>query len=459
VIRKCLILSLTLILALSALGGALAQETDSDLPTLRIAVLPVLNTLPLYVAQAEGYYGDHGVNVELVPFNAAREQQVALQAGEVDGANTDLAVLNLLVNGGVDMRAVRSEPIREPYFAIVAGAESGISSVDDLRGVPIAISQNTIIEYLTTEMLTNAGFTEDEIVYEEVPAIPVRLELLNSGQVAAATLPEPLVTLATQLQSATLIANDADSAFVPTVLALSKQVIDEQPEAVAGFLAAYEDAVRAINADGERFREVMTTNILIPEPLQATFPVPTFPTANVVSEEDAALVSDWMVSVGLLDAPVAYDALVDASFLPLDTIAATASAFGNFNTLFSALETAGLTDALNVEGPITVFAPTDSAFETLDAELQQIGSSLDTISAERLAEILQYHIVEGEYLLDDLIEQGSGTLQTLGGQEINFHIMGGELVLNDGVTIALEDVRATNGVIHVVDRVLLPPTE
>ena len=457
-IRRLIILSLTLVLVLSALGGALAQETDSDMLTLRIAVLPVLNTLPLYVAQAEGYYAEHGINIELIPFNAAREQQVALQAGEVDGANTDLAVLSLLVNGGVDMRAVRSEPIREPYFAIVAGAESGITSVDDLRGVPIAISQNTIIEYLTTEMLTNAGFTEDEIVYEEVPAIPVRLELLNAGQVAAATLPEPLVTLATELQGGTLIANDANSVFVPTVLALRQDVLEEQPDAVRGLLAAYEDAVRAINTDGERFREVMTTNILIPEPLQATFPVPTFPTADVVSEEDAALVSDWMVSVGLLEEPVAYDALVDASFLPLDSINTTANAFGNLSTLLTSLEAVGLTETLNAEGPITVFAPTDRAFETLNVELQRVGSSLDALTIERLTDILQYHIIEGEVLVDDLIEQGSGTLQTIGEQEINFQVRGGQLVLNEGVTIALEDVRATNGVIHIVDRVLLPPT-
>ena len=458
-IRRLTILSLTLVLVLSTLGGALAQETDTDMPTLRIAVLPVLNTLPLYVAQAEGYYAVHGVNVELIPFNAAREQQVALQAGEVDGANTDLAVLSLLVNGGVDMRAVRSEPIREPYFAIVAGAESGITSIDDLRGVPIAISQNTIIEYLTTEMLTNAGFTEDEIVYEEVPAIPVRLELLNTGQVAAATLPEPLVTLATQLQGGTLIANDDNSAFVPTVLALRQDVVEDRPDAVRGLLAAYEDAVRAINTEGERFREVMTTNILIPEPLQATFPVPTFPTANVASEEEVALVTDWMVSVGLLDEPVAYDALVDASFLPLESITETASAFGNLNTLLSSLESAGLMETLNAEGPITVFAPTDQAFETLNLELERAGTSLDAISAERLTDILRYHIVEGEVLADDLIAQESGTLQTIGGQEISFQVMGGQLMLNDAATIRLEDVRATNGVIHIVDRVLLPPTE
>jgi NitT/TauT family transport system substrate-binding protein len=292
-----------------------AQESD-DLPTLKIAVLPVLNTLPLYVADAEGFYAEQGINVELVPFDSARDRQIALQTEEVDGANTDLQGVILLVNGGFDVRAVRMEPIEQAYFSIVAGAESGIETIDDLRGVPIAISKNTIIEYLTTEMLLNAGFEAEDIVYEDVPQIPIRLELLNGGQVAAATLPEPLTTLSVSLQGGTLIASDADAAVVPTVLAFNSSVLEEKGELVSAFLAAYEQAVTAINADPDRFRDVMVENIAIPEPLQESYPVPTFPTAVVPSEEQAGLVMAWMVDVGLIDEPLDYDRIIDDSFLP-----------------------------------------------------------------------------------------------------------------------------------------------
>lgn len=294
-----------------------AQDDDGGQPSrLRIAVLPVLNTLPLYVAQAEGFYAEYDLDVELVPFNSSRDRQIALQTGNVDGANTDLQGVILLVNGGFDVRAVRMEPINEPYFSIVAGASSGITTIDDLRGKTIAISRNTIIEYLTTEMLLNAGFAPDEIVYEDVPDIAVRLELVNGGQVAAATLPEPMTTLAVTLQGATLIASDADAAVVPTVLAFNGTTLDEYGDLVAAFLMAFEKAVDAINADPERYRDVMNANIRIPEPLQATFPVPTFPTAVVPSEAEAQLVLDWMLDVELIEEAPAYTALVDARFLP-----------------------------------------------------------------------------------------------------------------------------------------------
>jgi NitT/TauT family transport system substrate-binding protein len=307
-----IVMLMTIPLVVSGQDGDEAEE----LPTLKIAVLPVLNTLPLYVAQSEGFYAEYGVNVELIPFDSARDRQIALQTGEVDGANTDLQGVILLVNGGFDVRAVRMEPINEQYFAIVAGAESGIETIDDLRGVAIAISENTIIEYLTTEMLLNAGFEEDEIVYEEVPAIPIRLELLANGQIAAATLPEPLVTLSTALQGGILIASDEDAVIVPTVLAFNGDVLEENGKAVRAFLAAYEQAVNAINEEPEAFRDVMNENIRIPEPLQATYPVPTFPTAVVPSEEEAQLVMAWMLDVELLDEELEYDSIIDDSFLP-----------------------------------------------------------------------------------------------------------------------------------------------
>ncbi len=306
---------LILLLVLTLLPfGVLAQEDEK--PVLRIAVLPVLNTLPLYVAEAEGFYEDQGVTVELIPFNSAREQQIALQAEEVDGANTDLVVTALLINGGVDLKVIRMEPIEGAYFSLVAGPETGIESIDDLRGVAIAISENSIIQFLTQQMLEEAGFAEDDIVYESVPQIPIRLELLATGGVSAATLPEPLTTLATQLQGGTVIASDADLPAVPTVLSFSDAMLESYPETIIAFLAAYEQAVEAINDDPEAFRDVMVENIIIPEPLQAEYPVPTFPTAMVPSEEVVELVNEWMVSVELLDEPLEYDTIIDASYLP-----------------------------------------------------------------------------------------------------------------------------------------------
>lgn len=297
---------------LLTVGAARAQDAAPDL---RIALLPVLNTLPFYVAQAEGFYEDEGVSVEIVPFDSARDQQIAVAAGEVDGLNTDLVVAALL-NLGAPVRVVRADPPATPFFAIVAGRDSGVATLADLKGVAIAISGSSVIEYLTTELLRGAGFADEEIVYVEVPQIPVRVELLAQGQVAAATLPEPLTTLATTLQGGTLLADDSAAAFVPTVIVFRQDTLAAQPDAVRAFLRAYERAVAALNTDAEAYRDVLIANIRVPEPLQATYPVPTFFAARVPTSEQVGLVTDWMLERGLLDAAPAYEDFVDDSFLP-----------------------------------------------------------------------------------------------------------------------------------------------
>jgi len=448
---------LLLVAALLLLAPVSAQD---DLPTLSISVLPVLNTLPVYVAQEEGFYAEQGVNVEIVPMVSARDRQVALQAGEVDGANTDLAGVILLVNGGVDVRAVRLEPILEPYFSIVAGADSGIETIDDLRGVPIGISQNSIIEPLSTELLTEAGSPEDELVYEEVPQIPVRLELLNTGQLAAAMLPEPLTTLATQLQGATLIASDAQSEFVPTVFAFRGDVLDENGEAVTAFLAAYERAVTAINTDPEAYRDVMNANINIPEPLQATYPIPTFPTSRVPTPEQAQLVLDWMVGDDLIDEGIAYEQIIDPSFLPeplVGTVVDIAAETEGFSTLVAAVQAAGLVDALSGAGPFTVFAPTDDAFA---AALEALGLTAEELLAdtETLTDILTYHVVPGNVVAGTVVTlDGQSAPTLLEGATIDISVGEGGVTLNEGIDVVQTDIIANNGVIHVIDGVLLPP--
>lgn len=292
-----------------------AQTSATGDEPLRIAALPVINSLPLHVAAEEGFYEDEGVSVELVPFGSAREREAAMQAGAIDGENTDLISAILLSNAGVGVRAVRLDPPATPFFSIVVGAESGIETVEDLKGVEIAVSSNTVIEYLTVQLLREQSFTDEDIRLIEVSSIPQRLEFLANGQVKAATLPEPLTTLATA-QGGRVILNDADTGFVPTVLAFSQQALDERPDDVRAFLRAYERAVEAINENPNQYRDLFIASAGIPENLQETYEVPPFLEASVLSEEQVQAVMDWMVERDLIEQALPYDQVMTGDFLP-----------------------------------------------------------------------------------------------------------------------------------------------
>ncbi|HYN34062.1 MAG TPA: fasciclin domain-containing protein [Ilumatobacteraceae bacterium] len=134
------------------------------------------------------------------------------------------------------------------------------------------------------------------------------------------------------------------------------------------------------------------------------------------------------------------------------TIVDVAVAAGTFNTLVAAVGAAELVDALSGEGPLTVFAPTDDAFAALPAGL--VDCLLLPENKETLTTILTYHVVEGAVMSTDLTD---GPVPTLQGEEITVDLTDG-VTLNDSVTVVAADVAASNGVIHVIDGVLLPPT-
>jgi len=124
---------------------------------------------------------------------------------------------------------------------------------------------------------------------------------------------------------------------------------------------------------------------------------------------------------------------------------------GDFKTLAKALDAADLTDTLREEGPFTVLAPTDAAFDKLPAGT--VESLLKPENKDRLRSILTYHVVPGKVMAADLI--GMRTLGTLSGKELNINVVNGRILVNDAV-VTQTDVGATNGVIHVIDDVLLP---
>ena len=123
-----------------------------------------------------------------------------------------------------------------------------------------------------------------------------------------------------------------------------------------------------------------------------------------------------------------------------------------FNTLVAAVKAAGLADALMGTGPFTVFAPTDAAFAKLPA------GTLEALLKDpvKLAAILKYHVVSGKVMAADVIKGNGAKPTTLNGAALDITVKGGKVYVN-GAMVTVADVGASNGVIHVIDAVVLPP--
>jgi len=134
----------------------------------------------------------------------------------------------------------------------------------------------------------------------------------------------------------------------------------------------------------------------------------------------------------------------------------TAVADGRFTTLVAAVQAAGLVETLKSEGPFTVFAPTDDAFAALPAGT--LDSLLLPENKQQLTDILLYHVVAGKVMAADVVGLDGKSAETaLAGKSIAIKIEGDKVILNDNVNVIITDIETSNGVIHVIDAVLLPP--
>jgi uncharacterized surface protein with fasciclin (FAS1) repeats len=136
---------------------------------------------------------------------------------------------------------------------------------------------------------------------------------------------------------------------------------------------------------------------------------------------------------------------------PLGDIVDVAVAAGSFTTLAAALEAAGLVDTLKGDGPFTVFAPTDDAFAALPEGL--VDALLLEENRDILVQILRYHVVSGSVYAAQVT---SGDVPSVEGSNISIEVNGG-VVLNGSANVVMTDIEASNGVIHVIDAVILPP--
>lgn len=317
------ILILTTILTLSACASqnntpAMDEQQPAEKVTLKIAALPIIDAMPLYVAQKQGYFAENNIEVEFIPVGAAAERDQLIAAGQADGMINDLLSVALYNKQNVTVQTVgfaRVADSNTAMYRVLAAKDSGISTPADLVNVPIGISQGTVIDYVTSRLLEKEGLQPDQIQSVAVPKIPDRLALLGKGEVKAATLPEPFGTIALDAGAVLVVDDSKHPEYGYSVISFRKTVIDEHPEAIKGFMAAFFKASAEINKSPDSYRALLGEYKLVPEALQAAYPIPPFPTASIPSEAQWKDVVDWAKSRQLIDVDLAYADSISGAYL------------------------------------------------------------------------------------------------------------------------------------------------
>lgn len=336
--KRTLSLALAGVLALGVLAGcgskpntvyknepaAPAPAADTKpAPKLKIGQMPTVDGLPFWVAAQKGYYKQEGVEVELITFKSANERDAAIQSGDIDGMLTDpISTVSLVASGAAKVKIASlglGATKEEGPMAIIAAPGSGISKVEDLKGVEIAISNGTVMDYTTEKLLKDAGFKPEEIKTTSIPQINVRFEALVSGKVKAALLPEPWLSMAANTKDAKVIMSDAKDGkgnYSTSVIDFSEKAMTEKKESIKRFFVAYNRAVNDIRINPNGFFDLLASEGKAPPEAKAVYNnvPPSF--AQAPKKEELESVVQWLIDRKIIKSAVSYEALVDTSLLP-----------------------------------------------------------------------------------------------------------------------------------------------
>jgi len=279
---------------------------------LGFGILPVVDVLPLLVGQEKGLFEKEGIDLELISFQSALERDAALQAGRLDGYFGDILNTVLLVQSGEQLKIIATAFHTHPrcrMFGIAVAPGSGITDPAGIKGKDVAISSATVIEYLLDRLLSTRNMSPRDVTKQEIKKIPIRLQMLLSGQVTAALLPEPLLTLA-ETNGASVVLDDRYLNTALTVLAVNLKKRPAISTLFPGFLKAYDAAVDMINENPSLFKELLIAKTQFPMAVKDKYPVPVFPARALPAEADVLAVQEWLLKNGLIKTRIPYADMV-----------------------------------------------------------------------------------------------------------------------------------------------------
>ena len=291
--KRLLAAALSALLLLAVGCGSESQPKEAKLSKITIGLMPDTDSIPFIIAAERGYFAEEGVEVELVPFKSAMERDAALQSGNLDGAISDLLAVIFARSGGF---ALHATSYTDGNYNLVAGGNTDISAAPDLHGKEIAISRNTIIEYVTDEILAVNGLNEREVSKVVIPQIPVRLEMLQSGNLAAAVLPEPMASVAVASGSR-YVTGSGELCINPGVIVFADYAINEKADSIRAMYRAYNKSVEYLNhAPRAEYIGLVMEKSGFPAPARDALELKPYRPAGLPAEKDVEEAVHWVKS-------------------------------------------------------------------------------------------------------------------------------------------------------------------
>ncbi len=309
--KKLLFLvSVLVMIVLSAAGcGNTADQTagNKELQEINIGLMPDIDSVPVIMAQEKGYFAEEGLKVNIQQFKSAMDRDAALQSGNLDGAISDMLAVAFAKSGGFDVKVTA---FTNGSYKLIAGKDAEVNSVHDLIGKDVAISKNTIIEYVTDQITATNNMPENSLNKVVIPQIPTRLEMLQNGKLAAATLPEPMGSIAIY-NGCKYITGSDELGINPGVMMFTSKAVESKKAELQAFYRAYNKAVAYLNdTDKAQYMDIVIEKSGFPAAAKDALVLPKYRPAGLPKQQDVTDCLTWMNQKNLIKQNYTYDDIV-----------------------------------------------------------------------------------------------------------------------------------------------------
>lgn len=283
-------------------------EKYTDLQPLKLGAMSSMDYLPYVIAEKQGMYDSLGLDLTIVKFFSANDRDAAFQSGNIDGTVIDYTGAALQQANGIPLAIVMEN---DGYFHFIASRSSRIDNIEQLKGKNIAVSRNTVIEYSTDQVLAKAGLLPNEVNKPEINKIPLRLEMLQNGQIDASIFPDPFATIAMRNGHNSLVTTK-DMGISVTGTIFSKKALTDKRREIEALIKGYNWGVEYINTHPQsEWKDILIQDAGVPETLTGDVRLPKYKEAQLPSPKDLESTLIWLKSKHLVPAEYKGDHLVD----------------------------------------------------------------------------------------------------------------------------------------------------
>ncbi len=295
-------LLITVFISLTLLFSGCANEANNEELSLKIGIMPAVDSAPILLADEQGYYEELGLKMEIQVYRNANNRQSALQSGELDGTMTDLIAFVNNVQNGFDIKITTSTDGSFPFLLR--------KDFQEKEEIKIGMMEVSVSNFLSEEFLADK-YKMDKLF---IPAIPTRLEMLVAGQMDMAIIPEPMASMG-QLRGVKKRVYENQDDFMPEAMVFTDIAIENKGKAIKLFHQAFNKAVKEIQEDDSLARDILISRLELKSDIKDMIVMPEYHFARIPDQEYMNKIVNWVEDVQGKEIDIAYSDMIERKFL------------------------------------------------------------------------------------------------------------------------------------------------